>query len=195
MSRKRISISIIAAILCLIFGILLGVVIKDFPVLKLDPTIAILDAASLCVTIAIGIFVPFLLKRWIDDSRSARGYLVEELREFLHDVSEIYELTKDYFFAGKITPENKTRINTTFETIDLKLSNLFHELEDFFDKETKPLRDSLKEKYMDYWKCMTGSNIMSDKFKSIDESFYKEATALYLQVETKIKDIIRLMYN
>lgn len=62
MSRKRISISIIAAILCLIFGILLGVVIKDFPVLKLDPTIAILDAASLCVTIAIGIFVPFLLK-------------------------------------------------------------------------------------------------------------------------------------
>ncbi len=195
MSRKRISISIIAAILCLIFGILLGVLIKDFPVLKLDPTIAILDAASLCVTIAIGILVPFLLKRWIDDSRSARGYLVEELREFLHDVSEIYELTKDYFFTGKITPENKTRINTTFETIDLKLSNLSHELEDFYDKETKPLRDSLKEKYMDYWKCMTGSKIMSDKFKSIDESFYKEATALYLQVETKIKDIIRLMYN
>lgn len=195
MSRKRISISIIAAILCLIFGILLGVLIKDFPVLKLDPTIAILDAASLCVTIAIGILVPFLLKRWIDDSRSARGYLVEELREFLHDVSEIYELTKDYFFTGKITPENKTRINTTFETIDLKLSNLSHELEDFYDKETKPLRDSLKEKYMDYWKCMTGSKIMSDKFKSIDESFYKEATALYMQVETKIKDIIRLMYN
>ena len=195
MSRKSISISIIAAILCLIFGILLGVVIKDFPVLKLDPTIAILDAASLCVTIAIGILVPFLLKRWIDDSRSARGYLVEELREFLHDVSEIYELTKDYFFTGKITPENKTRINTTFETIDLKLSNLSHELEDFYDKETKPLRDSLKEKYMDYWKCMTGSKIMSDKFKSIDESFYKEATELYLQVETKIKDIIRLMYN
>lgn len=195
MSRKNISISIIAAILCLIFGILLGVVIKDFPVLKLDPTIAILDAASLCVTIAIGILVPFLLKRWIDDSRSARGYLVEELREFLHDVSEIYELTKDYFFTGKITPENKTRINTTFETIDLKLSNLSHELEDFYDKETKPLRDSLKEKYMDYWKCMTGSKIMSDKFKSIDESFYKEATELYLQVETKIKDIIRLMYN
>ena len=195
MSRKRISISIIAAILCLIFGILLGVLIKDFPVLKLDPTIAILDAASLCVTIAIGILVPFLLKRWIDDSRSARGYLVEELREFLHDVSEIYELTKDYFFTGKITPENKTRINTTFETIDLKLSNLSHELEDFYDKETKPLRDSLKEKYMDYWKCMTGSKIMSDKFKSINESFYKEATALYLQVETKIKDIIRLMYN
>ena len=195
MSRKSISISIIAAILCLIFGILLGIVIKDFPVLKLDPTIAILDAASLCVTIAIGILVPFLLKRWIDDSRSARGYLVEELREFLHDVSEIYELTKDYFFSGKIIPENKTRINTTFETIDLKLSNLSHELEDFYDKETKPLRDSLKEKYMDYWKCMTGSKIMSDKFKSIDESFYKEATELYLQVETKIKDIIRLMYN
>ena len=195
MSRKRISISIIAAILCLIFGILLGVVIKDFPVLKLNPTIAILDAASLCVTIAIGILVPFLLKRWIDDSRSARGYLVEELREFLHDVSEIYELTKDYFFTGIITPENKTRINTTFETIDLKLSNLSHELEDFYDNETKPLRDSLKEKYMDYWKCMTGSKIMSDKFKSIDESFYKEATELYLQVETKIKDIIRLMYK
>ena len=50
----------------------------------------------------------------------------------------------------RVTPENKTRINTTFETIDLKLSNLSHELEDFYDKETKPLRDSLKEKYMDY---------------------------------------------
>lgn len=195
MSRKSISLSIIAAILCFIFGILLGVVIKDFPVLKLDPTIAVLDAASLLVTITIGILVPFLLKRWIDDSRSARGYLVEELREFLHDVSEIHELTKEYFFAGKITRENKTRINTTFETIDLKLTNLSHELEDFYDKETKSLRDSLKEKYMDYWKCMTGSKIMSDKFKNIDESFYKEATELYLQVETKIKDIIRLMYN
>ena len=195
MSRKRISISIIAAILCLLFGILLGVVIKDFPVLKLDPSIAILDAASLLVTITIGILVPFLLKRWIDDSRSARGYLVEELREFLHDVNEIHELTEEYFFAGKITRDNKTRINTTFETVDLKLTNLSHELEDFYDKETKPLRDSLKEKYMDYWKCMTGSKIMSDKFKNIDESFYKEATELYLQVETKIKDIIRLMYS
>lgn len=195
MNRKSISLSFVAAILCLIFGILLGLFIKDFPVFKLDPTIAILDAASLCVTIAIGILVPFLLKRWIDDSRSARGYLVEELREFLHDVSEIHELTKGYFYGGRITTNDKTRINTTFETIDLKLSNLSHELEDFYDKETKPLRDSLKEKYMDYWKCMTGSKIMSDKFKSIDESFYKEATEFYLQVETKIKDIIRLMYN
>ena len=42
---------------------------------------------------------------------------------------------------------------------------------------------------------MTGTEIMSDKFKSIDESFYKNATALYLQVETRVKDIIRLMYN
>lgn len=195
MSRKRITLICLGAFLCLVIGVLIGVFIKDFPILKLDPAVALVDAASLCVTIAIGILVPFLLKRWIDDSRSARGYLVEELREFLHDVSEIQELTKDYFFAGEITPENKTRINSTFETIDLKFDNLSHELEDFYDKETKPLRDNLYEKYIDYWKCMTGTEIMSERFKSIDESFYKNATALYLQVETRIKDIIRLMYN
>lgn len=195
MSRKRITLISLGVILCLAIGVLIGVFIKDFPILIFDPTIALVDAASLLVTIAIGILVPFLLKRWIDDSRSARGYLVEELREFLHDVSEIHELTKEYFFAGKITSENKTRINSTFETIDLKFNNLSHELEDFYDKETKPLRDTLYEKYIDYWKCLTGTEIMSDKYKCIDESFYKNATSLYLQVETKIKDIIRLMYN
>ena len=44
-------------------------------------------------------------------------------------------------------------------------------------------------------KCMTESKIVSDKFKIIDESFYKEAAECYLQVEIKIKDIIRLMCN
>lgn len=195
MRKRNIILLAVASLLSLIGGILIGVFIKDFPVLKLDCAINIIDAASLLVTIAIGILVPFLLKRWIDDTRQTKGYVVEELREFLNDINEIPEFTKKLFYEGKISSSDKTRINATFETIDIKLSNLSHELEDFYNKETKPMREKLNECYMKYWKCMTGSEIMSTKFKTIDESFYKKATSLYLEIETKIKDIIRLMYS
>jgi hypothetical protein len=155
----------------------------------------LIEGASLCATIAIGIVVPFLLKRWIDDSKSAKGYVIGELREFLQDIGEISELTKNIFYNGKITPAEKTRINTSFETTDIKYNNLSNELKDFYDKETKELRDKLYQSYIDYWKFLTGSEIMSENFKCIDEKFYKQATTLYLNVETKIKDIIRLMYK
>ena len=140
-------------------------------------------------------YVPFLLKKWIDDSKSAKGYVIGELREFLQDISEISELTKNIFYNGKITSAEKTRINTSFETTDIKYHNLSNELKDFYDKETAELRDKLYKSYIEYWKYLTGSEIMSEKFKCIDEKFYKQATTLYLNVETKIKDIIRLMYK
>ncbi|MGN1220388.1 MAG: hypothetical protein ACI4TU_05570, partial [Candidatus Cryptobacteroides sp.] len=122
MSKNSTTLQIIASSLCLLFGILIGVFVKDFPLLTLNTNIDIIESATLLVTIVIGILVPFLLKRWIDDSRHAKAYVVEELREFLHDINEIPELTKQIFFAGTITSEDKTRINTTFETIDIKLA-------------------------------------------------------------------------
>lgn len=195
MSIKNVTIISVSAILLLAIGVLLGIFIDDFPILTLDPSVGLLDAASLCVTIAIGIVVPFLLKKWIDDSKSAKGYVIGELREFLQDISEISELTKNIYYNGKITPAEKTRISTSFETTDIKYTNLSNELKDFYDKETKDLRDKLYQSYIDYWKYLTGSEIMSENFKCVDEKFYKQATALYLNVETKIKDIIRLMYK
>ena len=195
MSIKNATIIIVSATLLLVIGLLLGIAIDDFPILTLDPSVGLLDAASLCVTIAIGLVVPFLLKKWIDDSKSAKGYVIGELREFLQDISEISELTKNIFYNGKITSAEKTRINTSFETTDIKYHNLSNELKDFYDKETAELRDKLYKSYIEYWKYLTGSEIMSEKFKCIDEKFYKQATTLYLNVETKIKDIIRLMYK
>lgn len=185
----------ITVLLSLAGGILIGVFVKDFPFLKLDPAINLIDAASLIVTIAIGILVPFLLKRWIDDTRQIKGYIIEELRDFLSEISEIPEYTKKLFYDGRISPSDKTRINITFETIDNKLSNLFSELNVFYNKETAIMREKLKDSYMSYWKYMTGSEIMSTKFKAIDEAFYKKSTSLYLEIETRIKDIIRLMYS
>lgn len=195
MSKKSTTLLIIASSLCLLFGILIGVLVKDFPLLTLNTNIDIIESATLLVTIAIGILVPFLLKRWIDDSRQAKAYIVEELREFLRDINEIYDITKQIFFNSKITSADKARINTTFETVDIKLSNLLNELKDFYDKETKPMRDNLKDAYIEYWKYLTGSEIMSTRFKSIDESFYKNATTMFLGIETKIKEIIRQMYS
>lgn len=194
MSRKSFPILSISCVFCLATGVVIGLSIKDFPILKLDPAISLIDAASLLVTIAIGIIVPFLLKRWIDDIRQTKAYVVEELREFLHDINEVPELVKQIYFSGKISQDQKNRINTTFETIDVKLTNLIKEFEVFYDSETKPMRDALKECYIEYWKYLTGSELMSTKFKSIDESFYKKATILYLEVESKIKAIIRSMY-
>lgn len=195
MSKKNIILLSVSSILCFLGGVIADRLVKDFPLLSFDNSVGLVDAASLLVTIAIGILVPFLLKRWIDDSRQAKGYVVEELREFIHDINELPDLTKQLFFSGKITQEDKTRINATFETIDIKLSNLLHELEDFYSKETKPLRENLNSSYIEYWKFLTGSEIMSTKFKSIDETFYKKATGLYLNIETRVKDIIRMMYS
>lgn len=76
MSIKNVTIISVSAILLLAIGVLLGIFIDDFPILTLDPSVGLLDAASLCVTIAIGIVVPFLLKKWIDDSKSAKGYVI-----------------------------------------------------------------------------------------------------------------------
>ncbi len=59
-----------------------------------------------------------------------------------------------------------------------------------FDKETKCIRDEIHNGCIDYWKHTTSAEMMSSKFKVVNETFYRQHNEIFLKFETIIKKAI-----
>lgn len=188
-------IKIVSVILLIIAGFVLGVLVNDIPLLQLDTKVRFFEPLSFLLTAIIGILIPFFIKRWIDDSRQVKNHLVEELKDTLKEITTIKEKVKSCYYKKSITPSEKNEINALFEQADLKINCLEEQLSESFNKETSKLREDIKSDYISYWKLMTGSEIMSSKFKIITEVFFKQHNESFLHIETKIKQGITKIYR
>ncbi|MDI1293145.1 MAG: hypothetical protein PSV18_10425 [Methylobacter sp.] len=185
---------IILIVLVFVMGLTFGVVIDDFPRLTLNKEVRLFEPLSFMLTATIGLLIPFFVKRWIDDSRQLKNNLINELRDTLREVETIRNKIKYCYFNNSIGASDKQEIIILFEESDLKINCLEEQFIESFDKETKEIRKEINKKYINYWKYATGGELMSNKFISIDEGFYRKHNVLYTEFETKIKQAINKIH-
>lgn len=182
-------------ILVFAFGFAIGIVINDFPYIKLDTTIKVFEPLSFLLTATIGILIPFFIKRWIDDSRQIKNNLIDEIKDTLREVATIKDKIKFCYNNKSINASDKQEINVLFEQIDLKIKCLEQLFIESFDSETKIIRAEISSDYLEYWKLTTGAELMSTKFKSVNDNFYKRHNDCFTKLETKMKQAINKIHR
>lgn len=185
---------ILIALLFLI-GIAIGFFVKNYPIIEFNKEIKIYEVFNLLLTATIGLFIPFFIKRWIEDSRQVKNNLIEELKDTLREAERIKDKIKFCYSRNAISSSDKDEVNSLFEQSDIKFSCLDELFVTTYDSETKAIRAELKDIYMAYWKCVTGGELMTSKFMVVSEDFFRRHNESFSRFEIKIKQTINKVHK
>jgi hypothetical protein len=179
----------------MVFGFILGIVFKDIPNIKFNTEVKLFEPLSFLLTAAIGLLIPFFIKRWIEDSRQVKNNIIEEIKDTLREVAIIKDKLKFCYMNRSIGQSDKQEINVLFEQADLKINCLEQLLIESFETETIIIREEMKTAYLNYWKLTTSAEIMSNKFKIVSENFYGRHNDCFAIFETKLKQAINKVHR
>lgn len=172
-----------------IFGIVLGIIIRDFPLFTLSYNLKITEVLTVLITFSIGVFVPFIVKKLIDDNRSFKSTLIDETNSFVKTVERINDKISELHASKKLLKRDKEQINLFFEIADEEFNLLFSFLEPYCNTKTKKHLDNLKTKWIEYWKILTGTEMFSAKVSKIDDLTLKKAVRTFTEIKSIVRDV------
>jgi len=176
-------------LLTLIGGVILGIIIRDFPLFTLNYNLKVTEVLSVLVTFGIGIFIPLIVKKFIDDRRSFKNTLIEEAGTFSKTASRINERVSVIYESTKITQRDKDDINLLFEIADEEFNSLYSFIETHCKDGTKKELTNFKAKWIDYWKILTGTEVTKSEVKRLDETTYKKAVKNFNELKGIVRNI------
>ena len=141
---------------------------------KIDNTINTLDFISLLVTIAIACFVPFLLKKAIDDNRGIKSLLIEEVEDLISLVEENHKIISDLYSQETIV-ENKHReaVRDNFFDAELKVDSIRSQLEISYQSK-KDFSQKIFDHVIKYKQFLTDGKFVMSSYTKVDYDFYRE---------------------
>jgi hypothetical protein len=178
---------ILAPLIILGIGICIGIFVRDFPQFTLDHNVRLIEVLKLLTTIGIGIFIPLLVKKLIEDKRSFKNSLIEEVGSFNKIAERINERVVAVHGSKKLTQRDKDDFVLLFEIGDEEFNQLCDFITEHCNTEINALITKLKDKHIEYWKTLTGSEITKSTVKVIDDATFKKASKQF----TEIKQITR----
>lgn len=165
-------------ILLLIIGDLLLIILNfqllgGLSVFKIDNTINTLSFISLLVTICMAIFVPFLIKKAIDDNRGIKSLLIDELKNLISLVEENHKVISNLYSQGAtIESGHRDNMIENFFDAELKIDSIRSQLEISY-----PFKKDFSKKVFDhtikYKQFLTDSKFMISSYTQIDHDFYR----------------------
>lgn len=161
-----------------IFGVCLGVLIRDFPKFKLVYDIKVTDAIGNVVTLAVGIFVPLIVKKIIEDARSIKTTLLVEVDGYKNHMDRIFEEFNQCYENGKITQQNKENITNLLDYAETKLGSLSDTLNEHFPKVLDKNLVEVSDFQNRIWKILTGGKLSKSTTKTIDSAIHESANKL-----------------
>lgn len=188
---------IITLIIIVIFivGLIIGLVWKDLPFVKFNNEIKLYEVANLLLTIIIGVSIPLLLKKWIEDNRSVKGSLVDEVKNIISSIDRIKCIITKCHSDLSVSKEQKDEVNYIFHTSELQINSLIEQIKISFDPQSKAIIENLKKNYHTYKDFLTGGEFMISSFTKIDDRFYREHNTEQAKIETCLKTIIHKIYK
>ena len=195
MKHYKIPILIAIFLIILSMGITIGLVINDLPYIRINKDVRFFEPMSFFLTALIGLFLPFYIKKWIDDRRSVRNELIDELKETLCEISKIRDKIGSCHARKSITREDKQEISFLFNIADLKVSNLEQLIGNELNSQISQLKANIKDEHIKYWKFLTSPDIMADSFTLVSDSYYISQNEIYSKIEVAIKKTINKIHQ
>ena len=194
MSSKQYKLILFVSTLILLSGICIGVFIKNFPILEFDAKISLIEGLTFLLTIAIGVIFPLLINKWVDDNRTIKHFLVQEIEQLVEEINENEKLISRSFSEGSFNDEYRYKINYTFHSTELQMESIEKQFEVSFPNSHEIL-DEMKESYRTYKDYLTGGEMMISSFDKIDLYFYREHKIEYNKFESHLKEMIHKIHR
>jgi len=193
-TRTKIILSLLFGVTFAI-GLVLGLLWKDLPNIKFNNEVKIFEIANFLLTLTIGVTIPLLVKKWIEDGRYVKGSLVEEVKSIISIIEKIKTKIGNCYSSSEIKKEDKDEINYLFHESELQINSLNKQFDISFKKQSQKIMQDLKKNYHDYKDYLTGGELMLSNFKKIDNRFYREHNTEQAKIETHLKTIIHQIHK
>jgi hypothetical protein len=180
---------ILAPILTLFIGIAIGKLINDWPKFTINYEVKITDIIKIASTIAIGVFIPLVVKKLIDDKRSKNENLLEELNGFSRMIENMNNYIHELYKNKKIISKDKDYINMQFDISGKEVIELCTFLSENCSKRTSTLLTDLKNAYLSYWQISTSITVLGSAVRKIDDSTFKTISQEYTEINKKIRQV------
>jgi hypothetical protein len=178
--KKR---TIVFSFILLIVGGYLGTLIQKIPYITLNPMVDIIGLGNLIFVICLTILIPIFVTTRMDNDRSRKDMLIDELKifcDFLESVSEALETS-----IGQ-TPNKDiyTKVLSSFKKARQTFSVISEQLDETPNKELLEQKVKL-ENYLElYWLFVTGDG-------GIKMSNYTLTSTFYWKQSSKFDDTTR----
>jgi hypothetical protein len=166
-------IKLLISILLVTSGVLIGFCIKNFSLISWNKEIKIYEVFQVITTIFIATAIPFLIKKWIDDGRAIKSFLTTDANNLIVESEKIKEKFFKYYDNGKITADDKQYLMLLFTQMEDLIEHFGNALQKAFGMKCHREFCDVRTAHYVYWNEITGTEIMSDKWKIIDLDFLR----------------------
>lgn len=155
-------------------------------VFVIDNTINTLSFISLIITVAIAIFVPFLIKKAIDDNRGIKLLIIDEIKDLIIIVEKNHKIVSDLYSQNTdIQNIHRDDIRENFFDTELKIDSLKSQLEVSYPSKNK-IQKGIFEDYLVYKQFLTDSKLMLSSYLKVDYDFYREEKNSFAKFQKKL---------
>jgi len=195
MSTSRKVLSIIALFVAFMLGAVLGHLWNDLPFIRWNPELKIYEVLNLILVFSIGVFVPFFIKKWIEDSRSIKSCLIDELREAIKVADEIRALIDTCNSIGSIVQADKDKVNGLFHRSEQMIDSFDGQMKVSFPHSLNTTVRRVKDAHHAYKDLLTGGELMTGGFTQVSETFRREHESACSSYKTKLKVAIQEVHR
>ena len=161
----------------------------------LDNTINTLSFISLLFTVSIAIFVPFLIKKAIDDNRGIKALLIEEIKDLICLVEKNHRIISDlYSSSGNIESTHRDMVRENFFDAELKRDSLRSQLEISYPTK-KELRKNVFDYIIKYKQFLTDCKFMMSSYTSVDHDFYRDEKNAFAEFQKELTTSIHKIHK
>ena len=180
---------IIILVYCIVFlsGVLVGFALINYSSITMNYELKISELGLMLATLSVGIFIPFFATKLTDTDRSVKMELRDECKEALASLQKISDKIDFCYSRRVVTKADKEEINIYFSDCELMIDNLHDSLKCAFGNNTEQIYKGIKDSFIEYWKIITGGELMNDSYTVIDENLFKENRLYWSSFSHKIK--------
>ncbi len=158
--------NVIIYILIFAVGFTLGKLIKNIPYLTLDKEVGIADITNFLMTLIVAVLIPISLSPILKNKRVIKDFLIDETKDCINFLTSIKESIDDMSIKNSADENDRVKVNSMIgPDLGLKISSIAEQLEISFKSTCQSLKTELIEKYNEYWRDMTGGELMSQSFQ------------------------------
>lgn len=188
----KILIQIFLILVLLSIGMVAGLMIGNLPYITLEREVGFGDIANFILALVLAIVIPVILNNWLDNTRNIKNFLIDEVRGCLDELSKIKEKIDKCCINGETVASDKRDIVMNISGLEMKVSSLISQLNGSFKRRSGDMREELYVHCREYWREVTGGELMSQRFK-INKSFCKNHDKAFLEIEGYLKKCVHLI--
>jgi hypothetical protein len=195
MTTSRKILWVVTLIVAFLLGGLVGHLWNDIPLIRWNPELKIYEVLNLILIFSIGIFVPFFIKRWIEDSRSVKSCLIDELRSAMRVSDEIRTIIDRCQAGSSISQSDKDQISYLFHRSEQMIDSFDVQMKVSFPHAISTTVREVKEAHHAYQNKLTGGELMTGSFTTVTGDFRRGHETACSNYQTKLKVAIQQVHR